>query len=377
MTQPTQPGADQISANLKREAQEQRDAARIISTRITNMQAEQRAALENAAQLEQMASDVLKLKPVPPVIVQSAGNPLARARSWLRVLRYDAFPRTRAQFVQAIAEHPCDVVVLGANGPDGQPWTKAEIAAMKVKPDGSRRIVLIYLDVTRSEMHYLGNRFGDVSSAVMYDGWLNIEAQIVRSWLQRFRDWIASIDADGSYDDDKAPVYNASKPGRPRDPRDLETHLWYANHAIWWRAETLKAKPDWLILANIGCIAAATDVCQTFDPSAWRYENPSAPGVKGRTGMLAACGEPVFSLEGVMYHGDPNWGDDQRSANPGRWEFYSRLGPAFVRAGWAVYDINYQPDPTKLREAWQWDRANGLIPCADQGSGAGLNNKYE
>jgi cysteinyl-tRNA synthetase, unknown class len=74
-----------------------------------------------------------------------AGNPLSLARSWGYQLQ--------GVDPSVIATSPYDVVVIdySRDGSDWRSYSPGEIARMKVKPDGGRRIVLCYFSIGEAE----------------------------------------------------------------------------------------------------------------------------------------------------------------------------------------------------------------------------------
>jgi cysteinyl-tRNA synthetase len=94
---------------------------------------------------------VAALFAAPPASAQSEGPSLARvlaaAKSWgYQLQKID--PDT-------IAAVPHDVLVLdySRDGSDGHALTAEEVGRLKVKPDGSRRIVLAYLSIGEAEVY--------------------------------------------------------------------------------------------------------------------------------------------------------------------------------------------------------------------------------
>lgn len=88
---------------------------------------------------------------VAPAHAQQRDNPFLKAKSWAFQLK-NLGPEEQAK----IAASPFDLVVIDSEQfPEGKeiPLTKAEVEKMKIKPDGSKRLVIAYFSVGEAETY--------------------------------------------------------------------------------------------------------------------------------------------------------------------------------------------------------------------------------
>jgi cysteinyl-tRNA synthetase, unknown class len=86
-----------------------------------------------------------------PVLAQARDNPFLKAKSWAFQLK-NLGPEEQAK----IAASPFDMVVIDASqfvGPKEVALTKAEVDRMKLRPDGSKRLVIAYFSVGEAESY--------------------------------------------------------------------------------------------------------------------------------------------------------------------------------------------------------------------------------
>src|SRR5262245_48134198 len=153
---------------------------------------------------------------------------LAAARSWGYQLQ-----KIRPT---AIASAPYDVFVIdySADGTDAKAFSAADIAALKVKPDGSRRIVLAYLSIGEAETYryywradwettppsWLGetNKRWSTNVVVRFweDGWQGIVFRGENNYLGR----IIAAGFDGIYLD-RVDVHQELETERPTVREDM------------------------------------------------------------------------------------------------------------------------------------------------------------
>src|SRR5262245_14469624 len=96
------------------------------------------------------AMAMLGAAPAASALAQTTPTPaalLAAAKSWGYQLQ-----KIRPA---VIASAPYDVVVIdySADGTDAKAFSAADVAALKAKPDGSRRVVLAYLSIGEAETY--------------------------------------------------------------------------------------------------------------------------------------------------------------------------------------------------------------------------------
>ncbi|MEC5143425.1 endo alpha-1,4 polygalactosaminidase [Chitinophaga sp. 212800010-3] len=77
-------------------------------------------------------------------------NTLADAKNFLYYINMD---NTGEQFVAAVKATNYDVLVIDAFSPEGTPWPKATINALKVKQNGAKRLVLAYMSIGQAEQY--------------------------------------------------------------------------------------------------------------------------------------------------------------------------------------------------------------------------------
>ncbi len=101
--------------------------------------------------LTTLAAGVLAALFAGPVNAQPRENPFLKAKSWAFQLK-NLGPEQQKK----IAASPYDLVVIDSEQfPEGSeiPLTKEEVARMKIKPDGSKRLVIAYFSVGEAETY--------------------------------------------------------------------------------------------------------------------------------------------------------------------------------------------------------------------------------
>lgn len=98
------------------------------------------------------AAAMLAVAFAAPGLAQTRDNPFLKAKSWAFQLK-----NLGAEEQAKIAASPFDLVVIDSaqfeDGKTERPLTKAEVDKMKVKPDGSKRLVIAYFSVGETETY--------------------------------------------------------------------------------------------------------------------------------------------------------------------------------------------------------------------------------
>lgn len=156
-----------------------------------------RAPLSTTAGILLLAAFLLTLHPSGARAEETRASTLGAARAWAYQLQ-KADPA-------ALAQLPHDVLVIdySRHGDQAGAFTAAEIARLRRKPDGSRRIVLAYMSVGEAETYryywhwtWGGTWYGDLLGLVLAPSWLGPENEewggnyAVRYWQKGWQDII-------------------------------------------------------------------------------------------------------------------------------------------------------------------------------------------
>lgn len=79
-------------------------------------------------------------------------NSLGEVQNFAVILNLSEYP-TRESFLKDMEKTNYDLIITDAFFNDGTPWTSAEIARLKVKPNGARRLVASYISIGEAESY--------------------------------------------------------------------------------------------------------------------------------------------------------------------------------------------------------------------------------
>ncbi|HIJ64637.1 MAG TPA: hypothetical protein HPP77_01695 [Candidatus Hydrogenedentes bacterium] len=102
------------------------------------------------------AADDRELRTIPsyptPIhnLNSSAVESLDEAQNFLYLLNSESFG-TRQAFLSALDATAYDLFIIDLDAPDGAAFTPAEIAELKTKPNGMRRLVICYMSIGEAE----------------------------------------------------------------------------------------------------------------------------------------------------------------------------------------------------------------------------------
>jgi cysteinyl-tRNA synthetase, unknown class len=162
-----------------------------------------------------------------PATAQQRDNPFLKAKSWAFQLKNMGAPEQAK-----IAASPFDLVVIDSEEfPDdsrtGRPLTPAETAKMKVKPDGSRRLVIAYFSVGESENYRSYWRpewdkkkpawVGKESKEWKQNYYINYWEPVWQDIVLKFADQVIASGFDGFYIDRADAYYNFGDTKLARD----------------------------------------------------------------------------------------------------------------------------------------------------------------
>jgi cysteinyl-tRNA synthetase len=162
------------------------------------------------------------------VLAQARENPFLKAKSWAFQL-VNLGPAEQAK----IAASPFDVVTIdsemfeGEGWRDGRPMRREEVERMKVKPDGSRRLVIAYFSVGEAEDY---RKYWKPEWSQKKPGWIGKESKewkhnyYVQYWdpvwqdiVLKFAEQVIESGFDGFYIDRADAYYNFGDTKLARD----------------------------------------------------------------------------------------------------------------------------------------------------------------
>ncbi len=180
--------------------------------------------------LTTLAAGLFALTLAGPVQAQPRENPFLKAKSWAFQLK-NLGPDQQKK----IAASPFDLVVIDSEQfPDGAeiPLTKEEVARMKIKPDGSKRLVIAYFSVGEAENYryywkpewnktkpsWVGKENKEWKQNYLVKYWEPVWQNIVFGSPNAFADRILAAGFDGFYIDraDAYYYYGDTKLARDR-----------------------------------------------------------------------------------------------------------------------------------------------------------------